>query len=203
MDRAKEVSRTPSVIRIQVTTPPAKSMPNMVPRLVFKPEKESFSAFFPPFFPTARAMLTRMTVAQIYRMPAISSMNLKPRISASQPPSAGPTKPTIPNSAWVTPNILARFSSLDCSAMKASKLGPTSAPGDGTEGGGQQQPLPGGGQEQGHIGEDAHHAADGDGAQATERVRDPAAQDLQGERDDGGDGEEQPICGTVAPRSRM
>ena len=59
-------------------------------------------------------------------MPAASSINLKPYAPAIHPPSGGPMTETIIKMACEMPKTLPRFSSLECSAMNASKLGPTS-----------------------------------------------------------------------------
>ena len=57
----------------------------------------------------------------------MNSMNLKPYDPVSQPPSGGPTTVTIMKIACEMPYTFPRFSSLECSAMNASKLGPTKA----------------------------------------------------------------------------
>jgi hypothetical protein len=63
----------------------------------------------------------------------------------------------------VMPNTRARFSTVDSSAMKALKLGPTS---------------------ERVMEEHASDAAHSDAAQATQRIRDPTTQDLQSQGDD-------------------
>ena len=51
--------------------------------------------------------------------------------------------------------------------------------GDRAESGRQQQPLPGGGKDQGYVGEDTHNTADGDGPQSSQRIGDVAAENLE------------------------
>ena len=125
-DILKNISRTPSVIMIHVNRPPASTSATMAPRSVFKPANDSLGRSAPCVRLASRAIETRMTVAAIYNTAATSSIILKPYWSTIHPPSSGPATPTTLNSVCVMPNSLARFSGAEWSAMKASKLGPTS-----------------------------------------------------------------------------
>ncbi len=77
-DIVKAISRTPSVIKIQVITPPAKSKPPIAPRFPFKLLSDNLSGFASAPRAAVRAMPILIMAANVYIMPEEMSITLNP-----------------------------------------------------------------------------------------------------------------------------